>query len=122
VAERCAHLGDVLPQRLESLSPRVINPRSPLVHAWGSPAIILSCGVPTPPGYSATSSETTAVDGVEWFQRIGSTEVTWTAVRPSAGHDPAVNVQLLVPTKAYPEQGAFLVDLAAALKTALPSP
>jgi Protein of unknown function (DUF3515) len=103
----------VLPQRLESLRPQVISPRSPLEHAWGHPAIILSCGVRAPAGYSATSSETTAVDGVRWFEQPGSKLVTWTAIRPRA------NVALEVPTS-YQAQGAYLVDLAPALKTALP--
>jgi hypothetical protein len=117
-AERCAHLGNVLPQRLESLRPRVISPRSPLVHAWGSPAVILTCGVPSPPGYSPTSSETTAVNGVRWFEQPGSKTVIWTALRPGDG-DQTVNVALMVPTS-YQAQGAFLVDLAQPLKTALP--
>jgi Protein of unknown function (DUF3515) len=113
VAERCAHVGNQLPQRLESLRPRVISPRSPLVHAWGKPAVVLTCGVAKPAGYSATSSETTEVNGVEWFQQTTPTVVTWTAIRPGA------NVSLVVPTS-YDGQGAFLVDLATPLKTALP--
>jgi hypothetical protein len=118
VAERCAHLGNVLPPRLESLRPRVISPRSPLVHAWGSPAIVLTCGVPRPANYSPTSSETTAVDSVRWFEQRESDTVVWTALRPS-GHGQTINVRLEVPTS-YDGQGAYLVDLAPALKSALP--
>jgi hypothetical protein len=113
VAEHCSHLNNLLPQRLESLQPRVISPRSPLVHAWGDPAIVLTCGVGIPAGYSPTSSATTAVNGVRWFQQPGAKTVVWTALRPG------VNVQLLVPTS-YLDQGSFLVDLADPLKTALP--
>jgi hypothetical protein len=112
VAERCANLSNVLPQRLESLRPRVISPRSALVHAWGDPAIVLSCGVGIPAGYSPASSETTVVNGVRWFQQPGAKTVAWTALRPG------VNVRLLVPTS-YQDQGSFLVDLAGPLKTAL---
>jgi hypothetical protein len=119
VAEQCAHLGNAVPQRLESLGPRVISPRSPLVHAWGSPAVVLTCGVARPAGYSPTSSETTEVDGVQWFEQPGSTVVTWTAVRPAAADGSPVYVALRVPTH-YQGQGAFLVDLAGPLKTALP--
>jgi hypothetical protein len=119
VAERCSHLGNALPQRLETLRPRVISPRSPLVHAWGNPAVILSCGVPTPAAYSPASSETTTVDGVRWFEQPGSKTVVWTALRPSDGHGQATNVRLVVPTS-YDGQGAYLVDLAPALKSALP--
>lgn len=119
VAEECARLGNVLPQQLESLRARVINPRSPLVHAWGNPAVVLTCGVQPPAGYSATSSETTAVDGVTWFEQVGTKIVVWTAMRPGSGHDHTVNVQLQAPTH-YQDQGTFLVDLAQPLKTALP--
>jgi hypothetical protein len=119
VAEKCAHLGDTLPQSLGSLHPRVISPRSPLVHAWGSPAVILTCGTPAPAGYSATSAETTEVDGVQWFQQRTGSLVVWTALRPGAEPGQTLYVRLQAPTH-YQEQGAFLVDLAAALKTALP--
>ena len=119
VAERCAQLGDVLPQRLESLKPRVISPRSPLVHAWGSPAVVLTCGVSVPAGYAASSSEVTNVNGVNWYQQPGDKTVTWTAIRPGViAHQP-IFARLEVPTR-YQVQGAFLVDLAAPLKTALP--
>jgi hypothetical protein len=108
-----------LPQQLESLRARVISPRSPLVHAWGNPAVVLTCGVRPPAGYSATSSETTGVNGVSWFEQAGAKIVVWTALRPGTGHGQPVNVQLAVPTH-YPGQGAFLVDLAQPLKSALP--
>jgi hypothetical protein len=119
VAEQCAQLDNRLPQRLESLRPRVISPRSPLVHAWGSPAVILTCGVGPPAGYSAASSETTGVDGVQWFEQPGASTVTWTALRPGDEHGETIYLSLQVPTH-YQGQGAFLVDLAAPLKTALP--
>lgn len=96
----------------------MISPHSPLVHAWGSPPIVLSCGVGVPSGYSATSSETTEVNGVRWFQQLGKKAVTWTALVPSGIGRQTVNVRLEVPVH-YQAQGAFLVDLAAALKTAL---
>jgi hypothetical protein len=119
VAEHCARLADLLPQRLEALRPRVTSPRSGLVHAWGSPAVILTCGVGAPAGYSPTSSETTAVDGVRWFQQTGSSLVTWTALRPGVHPKMTINVQLVVPTH-YKAQGPFLIDLAKPLKQALP--
>jgi hypothetical protein len=118
IAERCAHLGNLLPQQLESLRPRVITPRSPLVHVWGSPPVVLACGVEQPSGYSATSSETTVVDGVQWFEQPGSDTVVWTAIGRPTGSGPAVNVRLAVPTS-YQGQGAFLVDLARPLKAAV---
>jgi hypothetical protein len=81
--------------------------------------VILTCGVASPPGYSASSSETTVVNGVQWFQQPGSKTVTWTAIRPGAHHQQTVYLALQVPTH-YESQGAFLVDLAKPLKQALP--
>jgi hypothetical protein len=117
VRVRCASLNDLLPPRLGSLKPRVISPRTPLVHVWGDPPVLLACGVPAPAGYSPQSSETTNVDGVSWFQQPGSKDVVWTAVRGSAAAP--VYVRLTVPTS-YQGQGAFLVALAGSLKRALP--
>jgi hypothetical protein len=113
VEEQCAHLGDVLPASLEQLHSRVIEPKSPLTHAWGKPPITLRCGVGTPTGYSTTSSETTVVDDVSWFRQVGPDAVVWTAIRDG------VNVALRVPTR-YEVVGAYLVDLAPALKRGLP--
>ena len=84
-----------------------------MVHAWGSPPIVMRCGVPRPAGFSRSSPQTAFVDGVEWFQEIGGTSVTWTAIRKSA------YVALIVPTS-YPAQGGLLVELGAALKRGLP--
>jgi hypothetical protein len=119
VAEQCAQLGDLLPQHLESLRPRVISPRSPLVHAWGSPAIVLTCGVNPPAGFSATSAESTSVDGVQWFEARGKATVTWTAIRAGVAGAEPVYLALEIPTH-YESPGTFLVDLAQPLKTGLP--
>jgi hypothetical protein len=97
----------------------VITPLTPLVHAWGKPPIVLTCGVPVPAGFSPGSTSTTAVDGVRWFEEVGADTVTWTAIRPGGPTGVAVNVALVVPTS-YEAQGAFLVDLAGPLKAALP--
>jgi hypothetical protein len=105
---------------LESLTPRVISPLTPFVHAWGNPAVILTCGVSVPAAYSASSSETTEVDGVRWFEEPGAHVVTWTALLGSTKAGTAVNVRLAVPTH-YQAQGGFLVDLAKPLKTAFES-
>jgi len=115
---KCAALNNELPSRLEGLKPRVVSPSTPLVHAWGDPAVVATCGVPAPRGYSAGSSETTEVDGIRWFQQIGSKSVTWTALRPGGVNGQTINVRLVVPVH-YAAQGAFLVDLAPALKAAL---
>ena len=89
----------------------MVKPRSPLVHAWGSPPIALRCGVPRPVRYDPGSNQTATVDGVSWFQEIGTTAVRWTAIRDH------FNVELSVP-KSYEGQGGFLVQLGAAIKRA----
>jgi hypothetical protein len=86
-----------------------VQPRSPLVHAWGSPAIVLRCGVPAPADYDPGSPQTASVNGVIWFQHIARTSVTWTAIRHTA------DVELVVPTS-YDSQGGCLVELSKALK------
>jgi hypothetical protein len=109
----CSRLVDHLPSRLERLAPRLVAPRSPLVHAWGHTPVVLRCGVPTPAGYAADSAQTVEVNGVSWFQEVAGKTVVWTAIRQEA------NVELRVPTS-YQAQGAFLVDLADPIKTAIP--
>ena len=91
----------------------MVEPASPLVHAWGDPPIVLRCGVGVPSGYSRTSAQTADVDGVPWFQQVGHEVVRWTAVRRGA------NIELAVPTS-YDAQGGLLVELGAAIKATIP--
>ena len=109
VASVCANLVNYLPASLDGHRSRVIEPRSPLIHAWGSPPIVLRCGVPQPADYDPGSPQTATVDGVIWFQQIGKTSVTWTAIRRTA------DVELIVPTS-YDAQGGFLVEIGKSLK------
>lgn len=110
----CARLTDHLPNQLENLNSRLVNPRGPLVHAWGDrKPVVLRCGVPTPAGYDPNSASTARVNGVDWFQQIFPDRVVWTAVRKTA------NVELTVPTS-YDAQGGFLVDIGAAVAATVP--
>jgi hypothetical protein len=106
--ETCARLVNYLPPTLDGHGSRVIDPRTPLVHVWGSPPIVMRCGVETPAGYEPSSAQVATVNGVHWFQYVGTDEVTWTAVR----HD--ANVELVVP-KTYEGQGGLLVELGKAI-------
>jgi len=109
----CARLNDRLPNLLEHLQSQLTSPRSPLVHAWGSAhPVVLRCGVPTPAGYSANSPSTAQVNDVTWFQQIERDRVVWTAIRKTA------DVELSVPTS-YRGQGAFLVDIGAAISATI---
>ena len=85
------------------------EPRTPLVHVWGSPPIVMRCGVPVPEGYDPTSALAATVNGVRWYQHNGDDAVTWTAVRKGA------NIELTVPHE-YEGQGGFLVELADSIK------
>jgi hypothetical protein len=109
----CARLVDHLPNQLENLNSRLVSPRSPLVHAWGSRAVVLRCGVPRPVRYDPNSPSTAQVNGVDWFQQVQTKAVVWTAVRKTA------NVELTVPTS-YDAQGGFLVDIGAAVAATVP--
>ena len=105
----CARLVDYLPATLDGHHSRVVRPRSPLLHAWGSPPIVLRCGVPQPAGFSPISPQTAVVNGVTWFQQLDVDQVRWTAIRHAA------DVELIVP-KSYDAQGGFLAALTRAVK------
>ena len=108
----CARLVNFLPPELDGNRSRVTEPRSPLVHVWGDPPIVLRCGVPTPPGYDPASPLTATVNGVRWFQHNNGDVVNWTAVRQGT------NIELTVP-KVYEGQGGFLVELASSIKQSI---
>ena len=119
VQQLCDPLGNQLPATLGGLRSRVVTPRSPLTHAWGSPPVVLRCGVPAPEGYRASAASTTAVNGVRWYQVVGDSAVVWTAIRPGPVARSSVFVEFAVPPH-YQAADAFLVALATPIKTALP--
>jgi hypothetical protein len=99
-----------LPASIEGLATRATRPPSAYTHAWGTPPVVLRCGVRRPAGVAG--AQIVIVNGVRWFKRAVAGGVTWTALRPAA------DVALSVPTS-YEDQGSFLVDLAQPLKRAL---
>jgi hypothetical protein len=110
-ASDCARLVNALPATLEGQGTRATRPRSPLTHAWGQAAVVLRCGVPRPAGIAG--AQIVIVNGVRWFKGSGQGSISWTALRPDT------YVAVTIPTS-YEDQGAFLVDLASPLKSALP--
>jgi hypothetical protein len=113
----CRRLISALPDQLDAphgnLHRRETEPTSARTAAYGDPPVVLRCGVARPPGYQP-GGQTVGVNGVTWFQRIGSHRVTWTAVgRP-------VRVQLRVP-KSYESQGGFLVQVGSVVKRVVPA-
>ncbi|MFI1724998.1 DUF3515 domain-containing protein [Streptomyces sp. NPDC020489] len=121
VAELCRNLDRVLPDRVDGLDRHDPEPASALTAGWGSPAIILRCGVPRPPKMVdpevATGSDPKAiagaVNGVEWLmekQDDGSTRFTtanrkaYVEVTVAKGRDTA----------------GMLTDMATPVKKAIP--
>jgi hypothetical protein len=121
VTKLCQNLDKVLPRKVDGLSREDPEPRSALTAGWGSPAIILRCGVERPPKMIdpkvALGNDPKAaggnVNGVDWLmetQDDGSTRLT-TANR-------SAYVQVTVPKGA--DNSGVLVDLAASIKKAIP--
>ncbi|WP_128380919.1 DUF3515 domain-containing protein [Streptomyces cavernae] len=67
VAELCRNLDKVLPQKVDGLERNDPEPPSPLTAGWGSPAIILRCGVPRPAELNTADALGATVDGVGWL-------------------------------------------------------
>ncbi|WP_221353861.1 DUF3515 domain-containing protein [Streptomyces beigongshangae] len=120
-AELCRDLDRSLPRKVDGLDREDPEPRSALTAGWGSPAIILRCGVPRPPKMTdpkvADGNDPDAiaggVNGVRWLMEErddGSTRFTsaqrlaYVEVTVAGGRDTA----------------SVLVDLAGAVKKAVP--
>jgi hypothetical protein len=112
-AAACRDLTAHLPARLVGQTRRTVNPTSPYTAAWGHPALVLRCGVPTPSALTPTS-ELTVVDGVAWLpdQPTGGSQFT------TVGR--VANVEVTVPDS-YRPAGDALVDLAAAVAGDVPT-
>ncbi|WP_189149940.1 DUF3515 domain-containing protein [Streptomyces lacrimifluminis] len=118
----CRNLDKALPAKVDGLSRDDPEPRSALTAGWGSsPAIILRCGVVRPPKMTdpkvATGSDPDAVggevNGVGWLMEKrddGSSRFT-TSSR-------LAYVEVTVPSGR--DTSGALVDLAAAIKNAVP--
>ncbi len=95
-----------LPDQVLESTTRPTRPGA-LSRAWGDPAIVLRCGVPAPPGLTATS-ECLEVNGVGWFREQAEGGTLFTTIGR------AVFVEVGVPAGYAPEVDV-LVDLAAAV-------
>lgn len=113
VARLCHALGDRLPQKVHGRARRTTTPKSPLVTAWGSPAIVVRCGVPRPAALKPTS-QLGVVNGVNWLGVPADRPVTFTAVGRLA------YAEVTVPA-AYDPPGDVLIELAGPIKAAIPA-
>lgn len=113
VARLCQALRGRLPAKVHGHSRRTTTPKSPLVTAWGSPAIVVRCGVPRPTALKPTS-ELVTVNGVNWLGVPADRPVTFTAVGRLA------YVEVTVPA-AYQPAGDVLIELGGPIKAAVPA-
>lgn len=111
-AALCRTLHDRLPHKVYRLGPRKTSPTSPLVTAWGSPAVVLRCGVPRPAQLQPTS-QLAVIDTVAWLPVPPTRPVTFTAVGR------AVYVEVTVPAD-YSPPGNVLVELSGPIKATIP--
>jgi len=107
----CARLVPALPATVLTGERRSADP-GVLTAAWGDPPITLRCGVPRPPGLTA-SSECLEVDGVGWFAEDAEGGMLYTTIGRTA------SVEVGVPAAYAPEAGA-LADLAGAVSATDP--
>jgi hypothetical protein len=113
IARLCQGLRDRLPAKVHGRARRATTPKSPLVTAWGSPAIVVRCGMPRPTALR-TASQLVVVNGVNWLPVPPDRPVTFTAVGRQA------YVEVTVPA-AYEPPGDVLVELGGPIKAAIPA-
>lgn len=124
-AKICRALRDELPRKLDGRGRNDPEPRSAYTAGWGSPAIILRCGISRPPKMidpkvahgDDPSAVGGAVNGVDWLlekQDDGTWHLT-TANREAY-------VQLVLPEQlaGQDHSAAVLTGMAAAVKKAVP--
>ena len=108
----CHALVRALPDTVDGQRRRDVEPPDALAAAWGDPAIVVRCGVPTPAALTA-SSPCAEVDGVGWFADQRADAYRFTTIGRVS------NVQVQVPYDYQPAADA-LVDLAPAVRRQVP--
>lgn len=113
----CAQLLSALPATLDARERRELAVAMPGVMAWGDPAVILRCGLPTPAELTcnAALTELTTVNGqrgVQWLQLSAPGATTYVAA------DRSVRIAVTLPDGTG--SGA-IQEVSAAISGALPS-
>lgn len=108
----CERLVGALPDVVDGLDRRPVEPEGAYGAAWGDPPVVLTCGVPEPAGFDELATCQIAND-VAWFipeeQITGSPlEIVMTTVGRS------VDVEVRLPAEYWPPADA-MVDLADAI-------
>jgi hypothetical protein len=116
VTELCRNLDKVLPKKVDGLDRQDPEPVSALTAGWGSPAIILRCGVERPAEMLDPEASTTEVNGVGWLvqEHDDGSYVFTTGLRTAY-----VEVRLSKQQAAKSGAGP-LVDFAKPIKKAIP--
>ncbi|MEU6480615.1 DUF3515 domain-containing protein [Streptomyces sp. NPDC047017] len=115
VAKLCRNLDRALPQKVDGLSRHDPRPASELTAGWGSPVIILRCGVPRPAAMNDPDADGAEVDGVGWLlQKQGDGSFRFTTTLRTA------YVEVTLPESRTGHGVAPLVSLAPAIKKAIP--
>lgn len=112
VAGACARLLDALPEKVDDLRRRQVDPPGAGA-AWGKDVVVvLRCGVAKPKALTLTS-QLAGVNDVDWFpeQRDGARVFT------TVGR--VANVEITIPAAHEPQPGP-LVDVAAAMTSTNP--
>jgi len=115
VTKLCRGLDRVLPSEVDDQDRRDPEPASALTAGWGDPAIILRCGVVRPSKMNDPEADGVEVNGVGWLlekQDDGSFRFTTTLRK--------VYVEVAIPKDRTGDGMAPLVDLAPAMKKAIP--
>ncbi|WNM30485.1 DUF3515 domain-containing protein [Streptomyces sp. Li-HN-5-11] len=115
VTKLCRNLDRALPKKVDGLSRKDPRPASVLTAGWGSPAIILRCGVPRPAKMNDPEADGAEVNGVGWLlQKQGDGSFRFTTTLRLA------YVEVTIPAQRTGHGVAPLVDLAPAVKKAIP--
>lgn len=110
----CSDLNLALPEQVNGQDRRRTTPESDRTDAWGTPAVVLRCGVDRPAGLMAMS-EVVEVNGVGWFFEERRNAYVFTTVGRTT------YVEVRVPLGIPRDQATGpLVDLARPVKRTVP--
>ncbi|MFI2413271.1 DUF3515 domain-containing protein [Streptomyces sp. NPDC018947] len=115
VTELCQNLDKALPSTVDGLNREDPEPASALTAGWGNPVIILRCGVERPAEMNDDKADAVEVDGVGWqLQKQENGTFRFTSTLREA------YVEVTIPEERAGNGMAPLVDLAPAVKKAIP--
>ncbi|MEU7059614.1 DUF3515 domain-containing protein [Streptomyces sp. NPDC046197] len=115
VTKLCRNLDRALPRTVDGLGRQDPEPASALTAGWGSPAIILRCGVPRPAEMNNPEADGAEVNGVGWLlQKQGDGSFRFTTTLRKA------YVEVTIPAGRTAHGMAPLVSLAPAVKKTIP--